>query len=329
MVISSDFLALSYSSDLTQAGIAYGLRSLPYFHLQEGEGVAQHLRQIVASKGVELAFKRYLAAQDIPHKVWGRASFANPGDSDLELGGRECVLRTELISEKNLIQKVHQNPEGLLSAHVAVPSEQVPPLLHMRNKIYIFAYLTALITPTRERVEQALEAEQKVYFIHNLPAEEFAPSQCESLGEISLKCDTSAPVVLTLGGQNIKREFQSVRVTLAPRTRFVVQEKFCSLSYVRVEELPDGALGIHSSVVGSPYLISPRQWVNIWVYGMKIFFVGYLPGESFAQKGQRLLPGNRLFSGRKALVENLVFPVDELHPLQGLFDRTREWARGV
>ncbi len=326
MVTISDFITLSYSNDLTQAGIAYGLRSLPYSYPRERGDVPQRLRQVVASKGVELAFKRYLVARGIPHKVWGTARFANPEGHALELGGRECVLATAFLSEKDTIRKVHQTPEALLPAQVAVPSGQVPSLLQVRNMIYVFAFLTALIAGTRQRVARAMEAGQDTCLVHNVPPEKFCSKQGSSLGEVSLKCDTSKPVSITLGGQKAKREFQSVRLTLSPRERLVVPVEFYSLSYLQIEKWPDGVVGLHSPLCKEPYLISSSQWANIWVYGMRIIFVGYLPGETFAREAQRLPPGKRIFPGRKTLVENLVFPVHELRPLQELFDRTREWG---
>ena len=326
MVTSSDFITLSYSSDLTQAGIAYGLRSRPYLYLQGDEDTPQCLRQVVASKGVELAFKRYLVAREIPHKVWGTPRFANPEDCALELGGRQCVLTTAFLPEKNLIRKVHQTPAALLPAQVAIPSDQVPGLPQIRNNIYVFAFLTALIADTRQRVEQALNAGQDICLVHNLPAEKFHPKQWGSFGEVSLKCDTSEPMAVTLGGQNSKREFQIARLILPPRKRIVASAEFYSLSYLMVEKWPGGVVGLHSPLWEQPYLISSAQWANIWVYGMKIIFVGYLPGETFARKSQRLPRGRRLFSGGQTQVENLALPVRDLRPMQELFDRTREWA---
>lgn len=326
MVSTPDFIRLEYSDDLTQAGIAYGLRSLPYFQFPSHKIAPKRLRQIVASKGVELAFKRYLVDRGIPHSVWRRTRFANPEDSDLELGGRECVLRTEFLSERDLIQQVHQTPEALLSAQVAVPSERVPGVPQVRDRIYVFAFLTGLLADTRQRVEQALESGQEIYLVHILPPEKFHAKQRETLGEIVLKCDTSGRASVIVGGQNAKRNFQAAHVDLPPRTRLVVPEKFFSLRYVRVEKRPDGVVGLRSPQCEKAYLISPRQWDNIWVYGMRIIFGGYLPGETFAREAHRLPPGRLLFSGRKTLVENLVFPVKELRPLEELFDRARKWA---
>jgi len=327
MVTCSDFITISYSSDLTQAGIAYGLHSLPYSYPQAYEDTLQRLRRLVASKGVELAFKRYLIAQEIPHKVWGTINFTKPEDCNLELGGLKCVLTTAFISNKGLIRKVHQSSDTLSPVQVAIPSEQVPGLSLARKNIYVFAFLTALTANTRQRVDQALKAGQDTCLVHSLPFDKFHPKQWSSFGEVSLKCDTSEHISVTLGGQNSNQEFQTEHLVISPRKRIITSTEFYSLCYLMVKKWPDGVVGIHSPLWGKPYLISPSQWANIWVYGMKIIFVGYLPGESFIRKAQRLPGGQYIFSGRKIRVENLVLQVRDLRPLQELFCRTREWAR--
>lgn len=326
MVTSADFLTLSYSDDLTWAGIAYGLRSLPYFYSQRCENIPERLRQIVAYKGVELAFKRYLVAREIPHEVWGSAQFANPEDCLLNLGGWRCALSTSLLLEKNRIRLAHQSPQTLLQAQTVIPAEQVPGLPQVRNWIYVFAFLTALITGTRQRVEQAVKAGQHVHLIHSLPTNVSRSRDGNPIGKVTLKCDTTEPVEVTLGGQNIKGEFQTTRLMLIPRERVEALVNFQTLSYLQVAKWPDGVIGVHIPTWEEPYLISSSQWANIWVYGMRMVFVGYLQGETFARKAKRLPSGNRIFSGQRTQTENLTLPVHELRPLKELFSRTREWS---
>lgn len=329
MVTGSDFITFSYSDDLTQAGIAYGLRSLPYLYMQERENLPAHLRQIVAAKGVELAFKRYLVAREIPHEVWGAARFVNPEDYTLNLGGYRCGLMTSLVLEKQYIRTMHQSPEALLQAQAIVPSAQVPGFPQIRNWIYVFAFLTALVTTTRQRVECAIAAEQTTRLVHILPAELSRSREGHFLSGVSLKCDTTEPVMVTLGGQNSKGAYHTVDFHLMPRERVETSEAFRFLSFLQVADWPEGIVGVHDPTWERPYLITSSQWHNIWVYGMRIVLVGYLPGEIFAQRSKRLTSGRSVFGGRRTQIENLALSVRELRPLKELFTQVKAWAREI
>jgi len=66
-MLISDLVHLSYTRDLTEGGIAYALRSLPYTYNRMGGSPYDRLRRTVASAAVELAFRRYLAEQNVPY----------------------------------------------------------------------------------------------------------------------------------------------------------------------------------------------------------------------------------------------------------------------
>jgi len=71
MITSSDFLRLPFTPDLTEGGIAYAIRSLPYTYDRMGGSPFDRLRRIVAGVAVELAFRRHLSQRDIPYDVKG------------------------------------------------------------------------------------------------------------------------------------------------------------------------------------------------------------------------------------------------------------------
>ncbi len=81
MITSSDFLHLPYTPDLTEGGIAYAIRSLPYTYDRMGGSPFNRLRRIVAGVAVELAFRRHLSEQDIPYDVKGATPFTDPDDT--------------------------------------------------------------------------------------------------------------------------------------------------------------------------------------------------------------------------------------------------------
>ena len=71
MINVSDLIHLPYTRDLTEGGVAYALRSLPYTYNRMGGSPYDRLRRIVAGVAVGLAFRRYLSEQDVPFDVKG------------------------------------------------------------------------------------------------------------------------------------------------------------------------------------------------------------------------------------------------------------------
>ena len=73
MITANDLLLLSYTSDLTESGIAYANRSLPHTYDRMGGSPFDRLRRIVAGVAVELAFRRDLTEnrRNAPEFIWG------------------------------------------------------------------------------------------------------------------------------------------------------------------------------------------------------------------------------------------------------------------
>src|SRR5688572_21873355 len=124
MITASDFAHLSYTSDLTEGGIAYTLRSLPHTLDLLDSSPYERLRRMVARVAVELAFRRYLGEQDVPFDVKSAAPFTAPDRYDVSLGGHRCDMRSLLISHRGKISEIRRDPGVLLNAPALVPAEQ-------------------------------------------------------------------------------------------------------------------------------------------------------------------------------------------------------------
>src|SRR5512145_1397877 len=116
MVSASDFIHLPYSRDLTEGGIAYAVRSLPYTYNRMGGSAYERLRRIVAGVAVELAFRRYLSEHEIPFDVMGATPFTDPDHYDVSFAGRRCDIKSFLISHREQIRAMKRNPQILLNA---------------------------------------------------------------------------------------------------------------------------------------------------------------------------------------------------------------------
>lgn len=326
MISASDLLRLPYTPDLTPAGIAYACRSLAYTYDRMGGTPADRLRRIVAGIAVELAFRRLLVAENVPHDLLGATPFTDPDRYDVAVGGRRCDLKSFLIYHKDRIREIRTQPAALLAAQALVPADQFATSSLHDEDLYLFAFLTALLTPHSQEVARAQSAGQPLYLLHSLPEGWARSINRRSLGRLVLKSETATPLLLEIGGQGEDRKFKEEKLTLQPGTRTFLPGEWYSVSYLSVSEAPAARVGIHSPALNETYLIAPQDWANIWVYGMEITLTGYITRGEFRRRARHLPAGSATFQYAHTQTDNLYLPMSDLHPLPDLFIRAQNWA---
>ena len=325
MITPSDFLNLPYTPDLTEGGIAYAIRSLPYTYDRMGGSPFNRLRRIVGGVAVELAFRRYLGEQDIPFDVKGATPFTDPDRYDVSLGGHRCDIKSFIISRRDQISSLRTQPDLLLKAPALVPSDQHVSDGHRADDLYLFAFMTGLMAASQEDLSKAQEAGQPIYLLHAMDKAWSKPPTWQPLAPLTLKSESDQTHTVEIGGQAAGREFLTRSVELPPRTRVVVDDDFYVVSSLHVDGLPGARIGIHSPYMGPPYIVDPFAWGNIWVYGMDIILTGYISNDEFGRSSSQIQPGSRVFQYSKTRTKNLAVPVADLKPLPELFERVKEW----
>jgi hypothetical protein len=327
MISESDFITISYTPDMTQAGIKYACQSLPYTYDRMGGNRVDRLRRIVAGKAVELAFKRHLNSSEIPHNMLGSTPFTDPDQYDIAIGGRRCDIKSFILLRKKRIRAIRKEPQQLLQAQALVPVDQIKSDHFNDDDIYIFAFLTALLTPTQSALKKAVAAGQPIYMIHALPQKWARPNQSGTLGELAVKSNMTKPIKLELGGQDDQHKFHTEHLILNPQTRMVAKQNFSTLSYLYTPNLPDGTIGVHNSTMDETYLVDPLAWNNLWVYGLEIIFCGYLTRGEFRKNALRLPAGSHVFQYPHTQTENFAIPIQDLQPLNKFFGRAKDWSQ--
>jgi len=325
MITSSDLIHLPYTRDLTEGGIAYAVRSLPYTYNRVGGSPYDRLRRIVAGVAVELAFRRYLAEQNIPFDVQGATPFTDPNQYNVSLGGRRCDIKSFLITYREQIAEMKRNPQVVLNAPALVPSDQNAAEGRSDKDIYLFTFLAGLIAASQSDLQKAIYTDQPHYLIHAMPEAWMRPVQWNPLGELVLKSESEATQVIEIGGQDERREMRTSVLEIPPRTRVKLEENFHSLAYVHIKSLPNARIGIHSPALQETHLISAMDWGNIWVYGLNILLAGYLTRAEFNRQARAILPGTRVFQYDRTRTKNLAVNVSELKPLADLFEHVNKW----
>ena len=327
MLSSADLIHLPYTRDLTEGGIAYAVRSLPYTYNRMGGSPYDRLRRIVAGVAVELAFRRYLSEQEIPFDVKGATPFTEPDRYDVSLGGRRCDIKSFLITHREQILEMKRYPGVVLRAPALVPSDQHAGDGHSLDDLYLFAFLSGLVAASQEDVKKVIAANQPHYLMHAMPESWTRPSQWNPLGKLAVKSESKGTQIIEIGGQDEGREMRSYRVEIPPHTRLEIPERFYSLSYVHNQFLPEARLGIHSPARKETYIIGVLDWGNIWVYGMDVLLAGYLRREEFSRRASFIQAGARVFQYDRTRTKNLAVSVSDLKPLSDLIAHVKDWNR--
>ena len=325
MLTPSSLLRLPIPRDLIEGGIAYAVRSLPHTFDRRDGSPYDRLRRSVAGVAVELAFRRHLSGLNIPFDVQGATPFTDPDRYDVSLGGHRCDVKSFLITHREQITSLRTTPGLLLDAPALVPLDQYAAEGHRDDDIYLFAFVTGLIASAQRDVQKALAAGQPIHLINALPKEWCKPLNWNPLGKLALKSDCNVPVTVELNGQTEDREFVSETLVLPPRTRVEATNNFHALAAIHVQSPPDGRVAVHSPARRDTYIIHPLEWGNLWVYGMDIFLTGWIPRDEFRRRADLIREGTRVFQFEQTRTKNLAVPIRELHPLDDLFEKVKEW----
>lgn len=325
--MSTSILRLPYDSSLTVAGIEYAKKSLHYTYNRMHLGPAARLRKIVAGVAVELAFRRWLQANQVPFDLLGATHFTERDKYDLRLGGRRCDLKSFLISDRQHIRALRRDPAWLNAAEALVPEDQFQSDRLGEQDIYLFGFLAGLETRSAKDLQQALAAEQPVYLIHALGQPRWRGGGAwRSLGQLVLKADTPAAIELEAGGQAGNHAARVERLRLEPRVRTATHGEFYSLLYLHVPRLPGGPVGVRSPALRETVLIQPGDWVNIWIYGIEVFLAGWLPKADFRALSRRLPAGSQVLQYPRTQTDNRTVPVTKLRPVGELAELVKNWG---
>jgi hypothetical protein len=330
MLTPASLLRLPYDSSLTLAGIEYAKKSLHYTYNRMRLSDAARLRKIVAGVAVELAFQRWLDANDVPYDRLGATGFTEKDKYDLRLGGRRCDLKSFLLSHRAKISALRRDPAWLLDASALVPEDQFEGHSFSENDFYLFGFLAGLETRHSDDLKKVIANGQDFYLLHT-PAEAhwLGQRRWRSLGRLALKSNTRRPIEVEVGGQGENRAAIVERLRLEPRTRAETRNEFFSLLYLHVPRLPGGAVGVRSPALKETRLVAPPEWMNIWVYGMEIFLAGWLTKGEFRARGRRLAAGAPVKQYPRTQTANRAVPVKELRPIEELAQlvKNSEWGR--
>lgn len=294
------------------------MRSLAYSNEREGKSPYGRLRRLVANVMVEIAFRRHLTQQQVPFEVKASTPFTDRERFDVVLGGRRCDIKSFLISHREQIRNIRQDPATLLDAQALVPSDSHVGDGHSYDDLYLFAFMNGLVAASQEELKKAIAKKQPHYLVHVMPTPWRKPNYWKPLGTITLKSESAEQLIVEVSGQDEAREMKREVVSLPPGVKVTLAESFHSITALHTRRVPEARIGIRCESIEDAYIIQPFDWSNIWVYGMDIFLVGYTTYEEMGQRATLLQPGVRTFQYERTHVKNLSMNVSKLKSLHQL-----------
>jgi hypothetical protein len=326
MLSVDDLVIIPYTSDLTQAGIAFACQTLPGETQHNRSEIFRRLRRLVIQQAAELAFRRHLSKSNVPHNLATSKSFSDPSRACAVIGGRCCDVYGYEIFHKGEIHQLHRDPQRLLTISTPVPSTDLSSQQRSDSDLIIVTFVTGLITPNLRETQKAASAGRPLFLIYPLPAVWSRRSSWSDLGYLTCKSESNRPLALTLVGQSEDRSFQTEGLNLPTLCKLKTHSLFYSLTYLQLDEIPSGRLGVYSQKLRKTLIIIPFEWGNIWVYGMQIYLAGWITRGEF-KKNARPYPSDRSgWQPVSSIDKQLAMPVAELHPLEELFSKAIDWG---
>ncbi|MBT3240835.1 MAG: hypothetical protein HON98_13410 [Chloroflexi bacterium] len=326
MLEIKDITPLNYAPELTSAGINFVTEELAQSQFDSGIPGFDLLRERIAEKAVELAFRRHISDQNIPHHLIQSKSFGPNEQHYIQMGGRRCRIFNNLISHGKNITQIDSNQAHLLSGKSFAPMAEAKQV-GSQEDIYIFTSMTGRVTRNLGAIKKSEEEGQASHLFFQFPQAWARPSNWRPLGPLAIKGDTLKPKQLIITGQDKIRHSIEANLVLPPKERVVINEEFYSLRHLHINGLPGGSVGIHSPSLQYTLLIAPYQWGNLWVQGKKIFLFGFLSQKEFLKQGKFLPKGSVLFGNQNVFEDSLSLPINKLRPMSELFRRARDWEK--
>ncbi len=327
MLSPSDLIVLPYDPQYSRAGVQYARDSLHFTYNRMKLNTADRLRKIVAGIAFEMAARRWLEAQGVAYSRLGATAFTDPDRFDLAIGGRRCDLKSYLIYDRSKIIALRADPGWALDAEALIPDDQFETERMGENDIYLFGMVAGLEAHHSTDTQKAAAKKLPVCLMHTPPRAIWANErQWRSLGSLTLKSNTGAPITVEIGGQGAKREAVRERLKLPPREPALAKGEYFSVSYLSVPRLPDGAIGLRSSALRQTHVVNSVDWANIWVYGQSVTLCGWMNKHDFRAKSRLLPPGSVVKQYRRTTITNRALPMRELRPMAALAELAKKYG---
>ena len=323
---TADLVSLAYSGQYSLAGVQQACESLLHGQALADGVEPAGLRSAVAAVAFEMALRRWLDEAQVSYQLPAYAPATAGAQRQLSLGGRKCELRPSLLTHAGGVQSVQADAGWLLGTSALVAPAELAAQRLAEEDIFIFGCVTGSVAHSLRETQRAVAQAQPLCLVHIPPRPWQGSGSWRSLGQLVLKSAANQPLQVELGGLDRAHQKLHCTLLLQPMQRTVVPADFYCLRYLCVADLPDGVLGVHSPALRQTPVITPRQWHNIWFYGLQVHLCGWLNKRDFRSRSVRLAAGTRVRQYVRTEQVLHALEMGQLRPLARLLELVRAAA---
>jgi hypothetical protein len=324
MLPSTHLVSIPYTSDLTSAGVAFACQALGRLPPLPSNDLLSRLQTLVVDSAIQIAFQRFLSENGVDFLLQRQSPFAEPSRLDIFIGGRRCNLVHRFISQRSKIVQIKNNPACLLELPFILPVDHYSKEDGRETDIFLYSFVLGLVANRLTDMKNAATAGQPHFLLFLSPAAWSHPEKWVSLGKLTMKSEATSRLPIRLYGRDRDGKFIREEVSLRPLKVTPVQAEFYSISCLHSDVLPNARVGLRSPTLQRMLLPSPKDWKNLWVYGMEIVLAGYTTRREF----RRIAASNRSNPYSSKEKPGHFIPASALHPIADILEEARRWAAG-
>lgn len=319
----ADLVRLPYDDSLTQAGVTFSCRTLRHPLARTHRLSPRRMRNTVAEIAISLAFQRWLGAQNVPFDLIQAMPFTSPDRRTLLLGGRRVVCPPTLIRASRRIQEIQANPTQLLAVEASIHSDMLNRPGLRGQDLLIFPFLLGQETRTIASLRRADTANELTHIIAIPPPKPWQEISGEPrLERLSIMNECDHPIELTLYGLLKKNLLHALSLEVPARDKVPIPAEFVALHYIHSAHLPSGTIRLLDGKAVHVWIISIRDWFNIWIYGKEIILAGWSTLAAAQRKSSFASDEVQIPTRSRAKGKEIHLPICELRPMRELIERT-------
>ncbi len=306
---------LPYEEAWSAAAVQAVLEALPWLVGRQAELSVPRLRQLAKDQVAVLALTRWLAEHRLEYRL-EPTRWARWGRDPIRVQRRHVYPFATLVSRRAVLRRLRRaspDPEWWAT----VPEARWQSAEGRPEDILVFGYVLALVASTPEENVRAQSKGLPLRLLYPLPA---AWQRWPYPQSLALKYEGPGSLSLTLHGQT-EQGWGAYDLALPEKQRLTTEPRWVELYALSTAALPEGRLGVSRPGGSSPLIVSPTQWGNVWLYGLEVWWLGYLTRRAFDQQARRLPSGTDKGAGVRLGQAAYGVPLHALRPMDDLAAR--------
>jgi hypothetical protein len=315
----SDLVTLPCDPDMLSAAITFACRTHLHDLQTHSRIPISSIRRRCARAVSTTAFRRWLAYKNIPHDIALTAPLTDPHEHHITIGGRKVDVVSNLITNRQAIRRLYEQPQSLLQIEISIPAEFQSQEPGSPHDLLAFSLLFAHISTSPPQTRNRMNASEMVFLLAIPPHRIWRQQRpWSALGVLILSSQDPQPISLDLCALLPDHRPTLESVTIPAGHAIELPRDWHNVLYVHTSRMPNTTLRFHSPERKANWFITPSQWSNLCFYETQLLIVGWMTRREFSRisESQTLEDQDRCRRSKPSLI-----PIRNLRPMSDLSRR--------